>query len=65
MVDCFISEKSKFDGFRLESFPVKANGDGEAIREAKFFASTKSLHHFHLRAAVGKGYAVIYRSEDA
>jgi len=51
------SEKAVF-----ESRPMEAR---KAIREARNGIFGDMPYHFHVRAAFGKGYTVIYRSEDA
>jgi hypothetical protein len=65
MVDCFFPNAAYAGGFRKSSFRVKANGSEEAIREARNGIFGDMPYHFHVRAAFGKGYTVIYRSEDA
>jgi hypothetical protein len=65
MVDCFYPDKGQFDGFRKDSFPIKASNESEAISEAMRVTIGMKPHHFHVRAVALKGDTVIYRSENA
>lgn len=65
LVDCFYSDATGIDGFRVETFHIKAPDDNGGIREATTHASSKAPHHFHVRLGTKKGYSTIYRSENA
>jgi hypothetical protein len=65
MVDCFFPDKDQFDGFRRESFTIKASSDFEAINVAKRAAFGRKSHHFHVCAVARKSDVIVYRSENA
>ena len=60
VVDCFYQD-CDFK-FRMESFPMNAASDDEALAEALFFGPARNPHHWQLRAVRREGETVIYRS---
>jgi hypothetical protein len=67
VVECFYPDSAGVDGFRKETFNIKAVSDEGAISEADIHAAPKGPHHYHVRkptrtSATG---TIIYRSENA
>jgi hypothetical protein len=64
MMDCYFRDVTKADEVRRESAAVKANGDVQAIAEAKSIASWQNLAWFEVRKVEPSESQIIYSTRD-
>jgi hypothetical protein len=62
MMDCYAEDPAAADGFGCGSFPIKAEGDAQALREAKSAAIWRKPAYFRLREIMRHGDRPIYDS---
>jgi hypothetical protein len=64
VVDCYFADPQGVDGVRMESHPIKAWSDAQAITEAVVMRWRKP-NYYKVRAATRKGDRIIHDSRDA